>query len=74
MCEEKGKALKRRALSLPFNSLLCTLFCAFVVYIRGIMKDIKFSDEGSNAREKEKATYILFLRYLQRCERSKSYF
>ena len=64
---------KGSALSLPFNSWLCTLFCACVEYIRGMLKDVKFSDQGSNARERE-ATYMLFLKYLQRCERSKSFF
>lgn len=43
-------------------------------YIRSMLSDIKFSEEGSSSREKEQATYMLFLRYLQTCERSETLF
>lgn len=33
-----------------------------------MLKDIKFSEQGSSAREREEATYMHFLRYLQNCE------
>ena len=38
--------------------------------IRKLLK-VKFSEKGSSAREREEATYMKFLTYLQNCERSK---
>ena len=39
--------------------------------IRELLADIKFSEKGSSARQKEEATYIYFTDYLEECERGK---
>ena len=33
-----------------------------------MFKDIRFSEKGSNCREKEEATYMMFIDYLEECE------
>lgn len=38
--------------------------------IRELLADIKFSEKGSSARQKEEATYIYFIDYLEECERA----
>ena len=40
--------------------------------VRKIFKNIKFSDNGSNAREREEKTYMMFLDYLDECEKGMS--
>ena len=37
--------------------------------IRKIFKTVRFSEEGSNAREKEQNSYMMFLDYLDECEK-----
>ncbi len=36
-------------------------------YIRGMLKDIKFSEQGSSAREREEATYTHFFGKTVKC-------
>lgn len=40
--------------------------------LRKIFVDIRFSERGSNAREVEEKTYMLFLDYLEECEQAQS--
>ena len=37
--------------------------------IRKIFKTVRFSEEGSNAREREQNAYMMFLDYLDECEK-----
>ena len=37
--------------------------------IRKIFKTVRFSEECSNAREKEQNSYMMFLDYLDECEK-----
>ncbi len=39
--------------------------------IRKYLKEVKFSEKGTSVRVKEEATYMHFMRYLQKCEKSK---
>ncbi len=36
--------------------------------IRTLFKDIKYSEAGSNDKENEELTYVLFVDYLEECE------
>ena len=38
-------------------------------YIRKIFKIIRFSEEGSNAYAREQNSYMMFLEYLDECEK-----
>lgn len=38
-------------------------------YIRKLFKEVRFSEEDSNAREKEQNSYMMFLDYLEECEK-----
>ena len=35
---------------------------------RKLFVDVRFSERGSNAREKEESVYMMFLDYLEECE------
>ena len=35
---------------------------------RKLFVDVRFSEQGSNAREKEESVYMMFLDYLKECE------
>ena len=37
--------------------------------IHKIFKTVRFSEEGSNAREREQNAYMMFLDYLDECEK-----
>ena len=54
----------------------CRTVITFVVVaitdsVRSLFKQVKFSEEGSNARLKEQNSYMMFLDYLDDCERGK---
>ena len=36
--------------------------------------DVRFSERGSNAREKEESAYMMFLDYLEECEQGSTTF
>lgn len=42
----------------------------FIDYVRKVFKDIHFSEQGSNSRTKEETAYMMFLKYLDHCEKS----
>ena len=49
------------------------IFCSFfsIDYVRKVFKKIRFSEEGSNAFAKEQNSYMMFLEYLDECEKGK---
>ncbi len=53
------------------NCCLCNIIIILLLTdcVRKIFKAIEFSEKGSNAREKEETTYMMFLDYLHECER-----
>ena len=40
-----------------------------VYYVRQVFKNIRFSEKGTNARIKEQKPYMMFLQYLNGCEK-----
>ena len=54
------------------------MLCVFVVcsfsyvdFVRKLFVDVKFSEKGSNARQREESVYMSFVKYLEQCERGK---
>ena len=47
------------------------MFMSFTDIVRKLFIDIKFSEKGSNARQREENTYMFFVDYLEACERGK---
>ena len=50
-------------------SYLCHFSIYIIDIIRKIFKTVRFSEEGTNAREKEQNAYMMFLDYLDECEK-----
>ncbi len=40
-------------------------------YVRTVFKAIKFSEKGTNTRTKEESAYMMFLNYIDECEKGK---
>lgn len=46
------------------------LFSMILVdYVRQVFKNIRFSEKGTHARMKEQEAYMMFLQYLNGCEK-----
>ena len=53
--------------------MLLMKFMHHVDTLRKLFKHVKFSEAGSNARQREENTYMYFLEYLDGCEKGERY-
>lgn len=62
---------KCQLLSIIARKVYTVFFCVFQIISASYILKVTFSEKGSSSREREEATYMNFLTYLQNCEKSK---